>query len=176
MVDNAADESVCPPWFAPWVKTVGCENPKLYTADQTALEHYGKKVVTVACGGVPLDIGFKVANVHCPILSVGRFTEKHKNRTAWFSDTASALYLDDGTGLSLRRSNRHWMLDVVARVVDDSLKTGPESKNDEIMAAAAPEGPVVRCPRAWRDQEEDRCEDCGGDALFRKRCVGRGEI
>merc|ERR1712194_311197 len=102
LVDNAADESVCPPWFAPWSMTVPCENPKLYTADQTALEHYGKKVVTVTSGGVPLDIEFKVANVHCPILSVSRFTEKHEVSVAWFSESGSALQLEGGTLLSLR--------------------------------------------------------------------------
>ena len=43
LVGNGADESVCPRWFAPHVEIHQCADPKLRTASESHLKHFGEK-------------------------------------------------------------------------------------------------------------------------------------
>ena len=161
LADNAADESVCPRWFAPEVPIVPCDDPMLRTANESRLQHLGQKTVTLEDkNGKRLTVVFKVCDVHGPILSVGRFTEKHSNRRALFSHDCAALFCEDGYKMELVRESRHWvlqctvvnrpwkgsllvpLLDAEAGSRDVRASLVPGQSNEEILAGAQPDGAV----------------------------------
>ena len=89
LVDNAAHESVVPRWVAPHVAVRQCADLKLRTASVSPLNHFGENVVNIidTCTWKLLHIRCTVSDVHCPILSVGRFIEMHDDLTAFFTNT-----------------------------------------------------------------------------------------
>merc|ERR1712086_742398 len=112
LVDNAADWSVCPLWFAPHVPLQAGTNPRLQTASEEPLRFHGVKHVPLyeQKTGKKIVIEFAVCDVHGAILSVGKFTEKHDNRTAWFTQNDAYLQFEDEHRMELAKENRHWVL------------------------------------------------------------------
>merc|ERR1712194_1006008 len=112
LVDNAADWSVCPLWFAPHVPLQAGTNPRLQTASEEPLRFHGVKHVPLyeQKTGKKIVIESAVCDVHGAILSVGKFTEKHDDRTAWFTQNDAYLQFEDEHRMELAKENRHWVL------------------------------------------------------------------
>ena len=76
--------------------------PKLRTSDATPLNRFGLRE---ADAGKAMLMHVKSV----PILSIGRITERHKDRTAHFTDSHAALPNEDGHEMRLTKQNRHWV-------------------------------------------------------------------
>lgn len=74
LVENAADESVCPPRCMLEYPMQDCLAPSLCAANDEKLKHSGKKTasVTKVSTGLLLTLQLMVADVHGPIFAVGR--------------------------------------------------------------------------------------------------------
>ena len=92
-------------------------DPKLRTASESHLKHFGEKVASLCdtCTGKTLHLRFKVRDEHDSILPVGRFTEVHDDRAAWLTNKNAFLRFESGHDMKLMKQNRHWILKMFIR-------------------------------------------------------------
>merc|ERR1712194_778728 len=148
LVDNAADWSVCPLWFAPHVPLQAGTNPRLQAASEEPLRFHGVKHVPLyeQKTGKKFVIEFAVCDVHGAILSVGKFTEKNEDRTAWFTQNDAYLQFEDEHRMELAKENRHWVLKGtfslpgmdIAEPAHDAVGDGIKVSKETILADTLP--------------------------------------
>ena len=115
-VDSAAEESVCPFW---WAEDFGMKavepgkEMKFVNASGGRIAHWGARRVQVRAAGLerPLDIGFQVTDVKKPLLSVRRLCEQG-NVVQFGRESGHSFVknLETGDCIPLERRGNSWVI------------------------------------------------------------------